>query len=269
MAFPFWGSRISFHSNQGRKVYLQSNRCIARSSEYYTFTIEGVIIFRWEKGTNTIRYTTLKDANGRLIQYWLLHTFLPVYYLLEEKYQMLHVGGVELDGKACFFAAPSFGGKSTLTHYFLQQGHRLLSDDTLGVYKKGKQYYAVPSYPYIRNYRKIEDLGSPVENFSRQSMPIGRIYRLVQVGSNSDISIRKTRGIEKFSVVEMCRDIKFPIAKEEHLEAWIDFTRNIPIYEIMIPQDQNRLEEVYQAIIKHTNSIPVGNPGTTEPIPQS
>jgi hypothetical protein len=167
---------------------------------------------------------------------------------------MLHTGAVEIAGKAFLFAAPSYGGKSTLTHYFVNKGHRLLSDDTLAFFKRGKGYYAIPSYPYIRNYRKVEDLGKYVDNFSTVSLPIGAIYRLIQAGECTDIHIRETKGVHKFSIVEMCRNMRLPIEKDEHLSGWVKFVRNTPIYEISVPQDMDRLKEVYHRITEHVES---------------
>ena len=245
---PLFGRKITFNSNQGRDVYLLENKT-PLTRESYTFVVGNVVAFTWKRGEKVIRYKALRFASARLIRYWLLHTLLPLYYSFEEIYKMLHVGSVEVHGKACLFAAPSFGGKSTLTHYFLQKGHRLLSDDTLAFYRKGHQHYAVSSYPFSRSYRNIEDLGDRVKNFVTRPIPIERIYRLIQIDPCGEISIRALSGVEKFSVIEMCRDIKIPEMDSERLAEWIDFTQKIPVFEITIPQDKKRLEEVYRAII--------------------
>lgn len=249
--FPLLKSKISFHSNQGRNTYLLWGTLITSSVNQYTFVVEDIIKFYWEEGSNNITYKYLKKADDKLVHYWLLHTFLPLYYVLENVYDMLHVGAVEVEGKACLFAAPSFGGKSTLTHYFLQKGHALLSDDKLALLKKDNTYVAVPSYPYARNYREFEDLGKHIENFSKKSLPVGCMYRLIQVEETEDISIEKVKGVDKFAIVEMSCDIKLSMLKEKKFSQLHDLVQNLSIYNITVPQDLNRLDEVYEKIRKH------------------
>ncbi len=129
--FPLFKSKISFHSNQGRNTTLLWGIPMNSSVKQYIFVVEDIIKFYWEEGSSSITYKYLKEADDTLVHYWLLHTFLPLYYVLENVYDMLHVGSVEINAKACLFAAPSFGGKSTLTYHFMQKGHPLFSDDKL------------------------------------------------------------------------------------------------------------------------------------------
>ena len=248
---PVFKSKILFHSNQGRNTSLLWGRTIGSSLNQYTFVVEDIIKFYWEEGSNNITYKYLKKANDTLVHYWLLHTLLPLYYVLENVYDMLHVGAVEVAAKACLFAAPSFGGKSTLTHHFLQKGHTLLSDDKLALFKRDNAYVAVPSYPYARNYREFEDLGKYIENFSKKSLPVGCMYRLIQVGEEEDVSIKQVKGIDKFAIVEMSCDIKLSMLKEEKFSQLHDLVQNLKIYEIRVPQDLNRLDEVYEKIMEH------------------
>jgi len=249
--FPLLKSKIAFHSNQGRNTTLLWGMPIRSSLKQYTFVVEDIIKFYWEEGSNRITYKYLKETDDTLVHYWLLHTFLPLYYVLENTYDMLHVGAVAIEGKACLFAAPSFGGKSTLTHHFLEKGHTLLSDDKLALFKKDNTYVAVPSYPFARNYRKLEDLGNYIENFSKKSLPVGVMYRLVQVGAEEAITIQEVKGIDKFSIVEMSSDIKLSMLKKEKFSQLHYLVQNLSIYNITVPQDLNRLDEVYEKIRKH------------------
>jgi serine kinase of HPr protein (carbohydrate metabolism regulator) len=249
--FPIARSHISFHPNQGRNIDLIWNKSFLSSVNTYTLIIENIIEFSWKQGSKIIQYRYLKDFTNELVHYWLLHTFLPLYYTLGNMYDMLHVGAIEIKGKACLFAAPSFGGKSTLTHYFLQKGHTLLSDDKLALFKRNDMYFAAPSYPYVRNYREVEDLGRYTEKFSTRSLPIGCVYRLVQVDPEKDICICEVKGYEKFSIIEMSSDIKLSMLKQKKFASLYELAQKLPIYEISIPQGLDRLEEVYDKIVEH------------------
>jgi len=243
--------KISFTSNQGRCIDLLWNQSYFSSSIYYKFVIEEVIEFIWKEGSQKVSYKYLKNGTNDLVQYWILHTFLPLYYILEDMYEMLHVGAVAIDDKVCLFAAPSFGGKSTLTHHFLEKGHTLFSDDKLACFKKNDRYYAVPSYPYARNYRKLEDLGQYVENFANRAMPIACMYRLKQVGKDAAVDIREIRGYDKFAIIEMSSEMKLSFLKEKKFLKLNDLAKTIKIYEVTVPQSLDRLEEVYEKLVVH------------------
>jgi len=249
MSFPFLQSKIVFHSNQGRDTYLLWHTSLRKKKKQYIFVVEGIVKFYWEEGSQSIKYTYLKDANDILVRYWLLHTFLPLYYILEDIYEILHVGAVEVEGKAVLFAAPSFGGKSTLTNYFLKQGHTLISDDRVGILRREEGYYAVPSYPYARSYRELETLGTRVENFAKKALPVQVLFHLKQVGAEEKVCIKKLKGNAKFSVIEMSHDIKLSSLKQKKFFTLNTLAQNLMIYEIQVPQNMNRLDEVYKAIL--------------------
>jgi hypothetical protein len=239
-----------FHTNQGRQTYLLQYIPFNKRKRRYIFIVKGVISFYWEEETKKIYYKHKTGIEDTLIKYWLLHTFLPLYFVLENIYEILHVGAVEVAGKALLFAAPSFGGKSTLTHYFLKQGHALLSDDRLGLVKQNNSYIAIPSYPYARNYRALENLGEYVDNFAKRPLEVNCIYHLKQVGAGKSVSIRELKGIEKFSVIEMSKDIKLSSFLLEKFPILHDLVQNLTIYELQVPQDIDRLNEVYTVIVK-------------------
>ena len=250
MTPPFFTSKITFQTNQGRDTYLLWYVPPFKKKKRYVFVVENIVKFYWEEGSQSIRYQYLKDADDTLVKYWLLHTFLPLFYILEGMYDILHVGAIQVGEKALLFAAPSFGGKSTLTHYFLEQGHALLSDDRLGIIKRNDGYYAVPSYPYARNYRELENLGNFAKNFAKSTLPIEAFFYLKKVGPEDEVRIKKVKGYEKFSVLEMSHDIKLSSLKLKNFFTLHDLTQSSTIYELQVPQDIHRLEEVYDIIIK-------------------
>ena len=80
---------------------------------------------------------------------------------------------------------------------------------------------------------------------------MGVMYRLVQVGAEEAINIQEVKGIDKFSIVEMSSDIKLSMLKKEKFSQLHYLVQNLSIYNITVPQDLNRLDEVYEKIRKH------------------
>jgi len=252
---PWLQNKIVFHTNQGRETYLQWSINKKTSQVQYHFVIKNVIHFYWSTDNDIVYYYQYKSVDNMYVKYWLLHTFLPLYYVIEHKYQILHAGAVLVEGNAVLFAAPSFGGKSTLTHHFLTKGHSLVSDDKLAIIEDNGVYQAIPSYPYARNYRALEDLGEYVENFAKKSTDISAVYRLKKLDKEASICIKKVHGIAKFTVMEMCHDMKLSMLKKETFSNMHAMAKNIDIYEIGIPQDIQRLEEVYTFIVAHNKIL--------------
>ena len=58
-----------------------------------------------------------------MLEYWCFHIVLPIFFTIEETFDFLHAGAVEVEGKLILFVAESFGGKSTMTDFFMKQGH--------------------------------------------------------------------------------------------------------------------------------------------------
>ena len=248
---PLFKTKIYFHNNQNRNIHLTLGKKINSSVKSFSFTIEDIVKFFWTEGSGKVEYKYLKQANEKLVHYWLLHTFLPLYYEIENIYDMFHVGAVEIEGKASLFAAPSFGGKSTLTYHFLQKGHTLLCDDTLALTQRKETCMAVPSYPYARNYRAFEDLGEHISDFSKRSLPVGCIYKLLKAEAEDEVVIKEVKGVEKFAVIEMCSDIKLSFLKEKKFSHLHHLTQCLPVYSIKVPQNLHRLDEVYEKITAH------------------
>lgn len=212
--------------------------------------IKDILILYWSKETNKIFYKKGKEYRPDRLRFWLYHTFFPISLELRGLYYILHVGSVEINGKPILFSAPSFGGKSTMTDYFIQQGHTMLCDDALGIEKVSSAYQAVASYPFHRPYREPEDLGYPVTNFSTQSKALHAVYILNKSEDRDDIAIREIKGIEKFKAFHDSSFVRFDFVKEERFIFFTDMAKKIPMYEVSYPHDLNRLPEVYDEIIK-------------------
>ena len=200
-------------------------------------------------------YQKLTNYEPKLLEFWILHTILPIVFTLEKRYAILHVGSIEIEGNPIVFTAPSFGGKSTLVDYFIRQGHTLIADDTIGVYKQDGFYNIVPSYPFHRPYRRAETLGCKIKNVSNIPKKFQVIYKLDRCKAREEIKFRELNGIEKFKVFHFSTFINFNYLQKIHFELASDISKSVMVYAISIPWDLNRLAEVYTAIVQHEKYI--------------
>lgn len=213
--------------------------------------IKNILTLFWNNEAKEILYSKEKEYTPYRLQFWLYHTFFPIILDLSRRYHILHVGSVEIEGRPIIFSAPSFGGKSTMTDYFIRQGHTMLSDDTLGIEEIDGEYYAIPSYPFHRPYRKLEDLGYPVENFSTKVKPVNTIYVLHKSDTRAKIEIKELKGIKKFKALHYSMFIMFEFMKKERFLFFTKMAKRVPVYEVQYPHDLERLPEVYEKIIAH------------------
>ena len=211
--------------------------------------IKNVLTLVWEVETNTIYYIKSENYSAQRLRFWIYHTFFPMSLEFNHRYHFLHVGAVEVQRKTFFFSAPSFGGKSTLTDYFIQQGATLISDDALGIEEQEGVYTAIPAYPYHRPYREPEVLGHKVENFASKAKKIDAVFLLQKADANAKVILEEVKGIEKFKAFHHAVFIEFPFRKEERFKFFGDMAQAVPVYTITVPWDLKRLEEVYKAIV--------------------
>jgi serine kinase of HPr protein (carbohydrate metabolism regulator) len=242
---------IHFQNNQNRQVAISSDKSFYEDHDNRTinFHIHEVLTFSVKKGDNTIYYKLYEKGNEYLLKYWLSHTFLPVLFTLEDIYYFLHAGAVEVEDEPILFIAASFGGKSTMTDFFMKKGHTMISDDKVAIYKDGNDMIAVPSYSYHRPYRKMEDLGYFVENFAKEPKKLTYIFNLVKSAEDSDIKIQEVFGVEKFRILKASTEIDLPLNQKSKFETLSNIANKVKLYDIYIPWDMNRLEEVYQTIV--------------------
>ena len=230
------GSHIPFSEMKGRQ-------------HEWMLEVTDVLKLVWFPHSRTIGYEEGAAFTPEQLRFWVYHTFLPLLFQLEQVYHMFHVGSVEIDGKAVIFSAPSFGGKSTLTHYCLQRGHRLLGDDTLAIHTENDgTFRAVASWPFVRPYRQPAVLGDAAEAFVTSPLKIGAVFVLKQVEGNVDIDIAPLKGIAKFKALHAADFSPIGFFKKEHFVFHMQFAKQTPLYEIAVPQNFARLGEVYAAI---------------------
>ena len=246
-----------FTNNQGRNVTLYTDREFSRTvpNQQWIFDVENVVTFFWFSGELTIDYIPKDNFTLKLLEYWTLHILLPTFLTIEEHYYFLHAGAVEINNAPILFIAESFGGKSTLTDYFINQGHPMISDDKVAIVEEDGNLLAVPSHPHHRPYRKMEDLGYFVNNMSNAPKPIHAIYTLHRVASDAPTSISELHGIEKFKSLRFSSEVTLPFLKPQRFKDLVYLSKNVPIFKVNVPWDIKRLNEVYEAIYEHCHSL--------------
>jgi len=244
-----------YQNNQDRNVTLATDRDFQHPvpNQHWIFNVENVISFAWETQSGKISYRFLAEATEDIFRFWLYHIVLPIYFSIGQVYKFLHAGAVEIADKSVMFMAPSHGGKSTLTDYFLQRGHPLITDDKMATFEKDGEYYAVPSHPYHRPFRTVEVLGHLCENPATQIRPIHAIYILEKSEPEAQIEIRRLKGIEKFSRLHEGGEMNFSFFTPQYVTYLAGLANRVNVYAITVPHDMERLEEVYQTIKEHTN----------------
>ncbi len=240
----------------GQKAKYYSEKPISKLGIHFSWALEikDVVTLIWESKKRQIIYLKGKNYTPKRLQFWIFHTFFPLVLELERIYSILHVGSVEIENKPVLFSAFSFGGKSTLTDYFIRQGHVLLSDDSLGIEKRDNRYFAIPSFPFHRPYREPETLGYPVKNFSTKPKPLYAVYLLEKSEPDAVVEICEVKGIEKFKAFHYTLFVDFSFMKKERFDFFTEMAKHVPVYKVKVPWDLNRLHEVYDKIIEQSVS---------------
>ncbi len=252
--------KTPFYSSHGRELMHYSNRPFGQSisGQPWRFEVQGVVSFYWVSGTKNIYYKLEKGGSNELLAFWFAHIFLPMYFTLEGKYDFLHAGAVEIAGMPVLFIAPSTGGKSTMTDYFIKQGHELVSDDKVATYIKDDQFIAVPSHPHHRPYRRFEDLGYRVKNMFSHTQPIHAFYALEVNDEDAEITISEILGFKKFEALLPSYLFSFGYLKAQRLKYLAKMVNNIPLYQVNRPWDMGRLGDVHAAIVQHSTQLAKG-----------
>lgn len=248
---------LVYQNNQDRQISLLTDRefKMPEPDQIWVFNVENVISFIWKTDEKQIRYRYHELATEDIFQFWLYHVVLPIYFSISQTYRFLHAGAVEIEGKPVLFMAPSHGGKSTLTDYFLSRGHPLITDDKMATFERDGNYYAVPSHPYHRPFRTVEVLGHLCKNPATQIHPIHAIYILAKDEPDAECSIRLLKGVEKFSRLHEGGEMNFSFFTPQYVSYLAALANKVPVFSVTVPHDLERLEEVYQIIKNHSLAV--------------
>ncbi|WP_345986756.1 hypothetical protein WCX49_06420 [Sulfurimonas sp. HSL-1656] len=241
----------------GRKVYLYTDRLFdgADRGQPWHYEVKDVCSFYWIGGESEIYYELHKEGDAALLAFWFIHLLLPLYFSFEEMYDFFHAGAVEIDGRPVLFIAPSMGGKSTMTDYFIRQGHTLVSDDKVPTFIDGDRFIAVGAHPYHRPYRKFEELGYHVAGFMTDFKPISAFYVLEKADAEATVAIEEITGFRKFEALLPNYLFLFAFLKEKRLKYLSALLNQVNVYTIRVPHDLDRLSEVHAAICVHHRGI--------------
>lgn len=241
----------------GRKVYLYSDRLFDGSEpeQPWCYEVIDVARFYWRGGEEKVYYELDEKGDAALLAFWFVHLLLPLYMTLEKMYDFLHAGAVEVEGKPIMFIAPSMGGKSTMTDFFIKQGHTLVSDDKVPTFIDDGKFMAVGSHPHHRPYRKFEELGYRVDNFATHFKPIHAFYELEGVEGDAKITIEEINGFAKFDTLLPNYLYMFSWLKPERLKYLSKMLNDVRVFHVRVPWDMERLGEVHDAICKQSEVI--------------
>ena len=249
--------KLTFHNNQARDLWLYTDREFARTveSQHWAFEVKGVMTFFWISDTLTLDYIPHENFTPKLLEYWCLHIVLPVFFTIKETYDFLHAAAVEVNGNPILFVAESFGGKSTMTDFFIQQGHTMISDDKVATYEDKGLFFSVPSHPHHRPYRKMEDLGFFIKSFANSPKPMHAVYKLEKAEANANITITELTGTQKFISLRYASDINLFFLKPKRFEFLMQMANKVPVYQVTVPWDMEKLITVHDQIVMHSNNI--------------
>ena len=244
-------------NNQGREVALYTDRGYARTvrDQLWCFEVKAVAWFYWFSGDTTLYTVPSEQFTEALQRYWILHIVLPVYLAIEEVYDFLHAGAVLVEGRPVLFMAESLGGKSTMTDFFLRQGHRLLSDDKVAFVIDGADVIAMPSHPHHRPYRKTEDLGHYVAHMAAAPGAVHAIYVLARAQEDAKVEIVQLGGTEKFIALRYGSEVNMAFLKTQRFSKLAALAERVGVYRVSVPWSLQRLPEVHTAICKHAADI--------------
>ena len=242
----------------GRQVYLYSDRAfdsVSQSTQPWLYEIEGVGSFFWRGGAERIYYDFGKTPDTALLSFWFIHLLLPLYFALEEKYELFHGGAVRIGKRSVMFCAPSMGGKSTLTDYFVQKGHTLISDDKIPLWIEKSRFMLTGSHPYHRPYRKFEELGYRVAHFMTETAPLDVMYILEKGDPESRVTIDEIRGFEKFNAMLPHYLYGFAFLKRKRMNYLSKLLSHVRVFRVTRPWDLHRQNEVYDTICIHAHTL--------------
>jgi len=210
------------------------------------------------------------------IRHLFLDQVLPL-LLSHQGRLVLHASAVATPKGAVAFLGMAGVGKSTLAASFCQQGFLLLTDDCFLVEERGREFFAIRSYPGLRLWADTrsalsfkEPCGAPVAHytikqrigeqngkirFSRRLTPVHRIYVLEPWEEQSDTNqIRISPLRSRNALMELVKwayrlDITDHRRNREQFEALSRVLVSAPIFRLQFPHDFSRLTAVRNAVL--------------------
>jgi hypothetical protein len=101
----------------------------------------------------------------------------------------------------------------------------------------------------------LETLGYPVEHFATESKPLHAVYLLEKSEPDAKVEIIELKGIEKFKAFHYSSFIDFSFMKKERFDFFSQMAKHVPVYQVKVPWDLERLDEVYKKIVESANKV--------------
>ncbi|SFV90275.1 hypothetical protein MNB_SV-4-1113 [hydrothermal vent metagenome] len=244
------------HLSHGKKVYLGKDVSsdTLPSKRFWSFEVEGVGRFGWEQGDTTVYYD--KVCESKLFGFWLAHSLMPIYLTLQRKAIILHASCVTIEDSAVLFIAPSFGGKSTLAHAFLQQKYPLVSDDTVALYTTKDAIKCAASVPYSRPYRTLSTLGDYTPVYEKRLVTPKAVYVLEKGAADEAVTFDELRGIAKLTALHNNNLLySFPHLRTMHLATMGELIKQTAIVKLKRPWDLAQLPALCTQIVSFTKAL--------------
>jgi hypothetical protein len=232
------------------------------SGKPLSFRVNGTLDIRWGSaasfrltpGEPRIHCSRGADGTLRQVEEWLLQYALPLHLQMERHLIFLHAGAVRIGGEAVGFLAPSGGGKSTLVHHFVAQGHTFLSDDKLGCVHRSGRTLAVPATPFYR----LGVTWERADRFVPTAQPLRALFVLVPAAADAPAEVTPLSPTEAaFALAHRC-ELQLPSIVRERLglaplavERFQDCARlatGVPVRRLVVPRHHARLPDVHRAV---------------------
>ena len=190
---------------------------------------------------------------------------------------LLHASVVVRNNEAIAFCGLVFGGKSTLTAYFLNKGFSLLSDDIAVIQRNNSGFFVQPGVPEFRlwsnaarrlNLSKMEGkpliaglkkLRFPLTSetpwrFFSKPTPLKALYVLSRKkGGFGQVLIEKPRDSQ--NLIALLQSAYNPVLRDEkimrqnfEMASWL--TQEVPVKRLVYPSGFSHLSKVYRAVIR-------------------
>lgn len=255
-ALPFRAPTVTMHN---RSITLISSHPLDTNRKAvdrkWKLKIEGLFSFQWSNQHDRIQVSSIGDPDMKLLSFWLLHTVIPVYLMLKETSFFLHASAIEVDNQALLFLAPSFGGKSSLADYFVQQGYNIISDDKIRLQHRFDRYLAFPSHPYRRPFRQNEILGKLSDHFAECSRPVNVLYLLNLVQPECAFCINKIKGLNKFVLLKEAYLYEPASLTEKEIKNVLLMVQQCNMFSIDIPSGLEHLPATLKTILQHSRNL--------------
>jgi hypothetical protein len=245
--------RARLATSHGRELWLRGDHepGTSRRGARWILQVADVVSFSWTSGEAVATARMGPEGTPDRFRFWFIHVFLPLYLALEEGVDFIHAGAVLVGHEAIAFVAPSTGGKSTLTARFVERGHHLVTDDKLATFFSDRRLMAVPAHGALRPYRQAEDLGYQVATRALAPAPVRAFYVLEPARPSDAVAFREVRGFEKFRSLLPGYLVGFPLLRDRCMDYLARVVNSVPVFEVDVPRNLRRLDEVYAEIIRH------------------